>query len=259
MTRHSSGVAKFVQNLRLQTVNPYQNEGSKKSQVAQMFTKISGSYDFLNSFLSLGIDRIWRKKLVASLPFLSDASVRFLDLAAGTCALSLEAVKSYPHAQIDAVDISEGMLQKAEVLLRKKNKHEQIRLKLGDAEALDFSNDTFDAIFIGFGVRNFENVNLGLAEMYRVLKPGGALRILEFSKPRSGIFKYLFNFYFRFILPVVGNLWSKDKRAYTYLFESVQQFPDYERFIAIMESEQFADCQFKPLTFGICTIYSAKK
>lgn len=249
----------FAQIVMSNTVNPYHQKGSKKSQVAEMFDKISGSYDTLNSLLSLGIDRIWRKKLISCIPYPNHATLRILDLAAGTCAISIEAAKAFPNSVIDAVDLSEGMLEKARKLIMDKHLENQIRLSQGDAEAMVFESNTFDTVFIGFGVRNFENVEKGISEMYRVLKPGGSLLILEFSKPRITPFKQLFHLYFKYLLPIIGNLWSRDRRAYSYLFESVQQFPDYERFIAIMQEQQFKDCTFKPLTFGICTIYSAKK
>ncbi|MBK9107946.1 MAG: bifunctional demethylmenaquinone methyltransferase/2-methoxy-6-polyprenyl-1,4-benzoquinol methylase UbiE [Saprospiraceae bacterium] len=240
-------------------VNPYHQEGSKKSQVAEMFNRISGSYDLLNSILSLGIDKIWRKRLIQSIPYSKEENLRFLDLAAGTCAISFEAAKAFPNSIIDAVDLSDGMLEKARKIVLEKKLEFQINLIQGDAEALNFESNTFDTVFIGFGVRNFENVEKGISEMFRVLKPGGSLLILEFSKPRITPFKQMFNLYFKYFLPLIGNLWSRDRRAYSYLFESVQQFPDYERFIAIMQQQQFKDCTFKPLTFGICTIYSAIK
>ncbi|MCC6754455.1 MAG: bifunctional demethylmenaquinone methyltransferase/2-methoxy-6-polyprenyl-1,4-benzoquinol methylase UbiE [Saprospiraceae bacterium] len=224
-----------------------------------MFDRISGSYDFLNSMLSLGIDRYWRSRLVRGLPFERESDLNFLDVAAGTGALSIAAAKCYPNARIFAVDLSKGMLLKAEAIFKKRNLDSRISTCLGDAEALPFTDEHFDAVFIAFGVRNFEHLSLGLSEMRRVLKPGGAIHILEFSRPTKFPFKQLFAFYFRYVLPRIGNWWSRDPRAYAYLFESVQHFPDYQRFTQIMAEAGLKNCQFNPLTFGICTIYCGTK
>jgi len=224
-----------------------------------MFDQIAHSYDLLNSLLSLGIDRYWRKKLVAKITYASDKSLRFMDLATGTAVLSVEVAKKYKHTRIDALDISNGMLEQARRLVAKKGLEKQIFPQWADAESLPSESNVYDALFIAFGVRNFENLERGLSEMYRVLKPGACVLILEFSQPTGSPFKQLFHFYFKYILPVIGNLWSKDPRAYSYLFESVQQFPAYERFTTILQSQGFRQCDYKPLTFGICTLYFAVK
>lgn len=224
-----------------------------------MFDQIAHSYDQLNSLLSLGIDRYWRKKLVAKIPYASGTPLRFMDLATGTAVLSVEVAKKYKHARIDALDISNGMLEQARRLVAKKGLEHQIFPQWADAESLPSESNVYDALFIAFGVRNFENLEKGLSEMYRVLKPGACVLILEFSQPTGSPFKQLFHFYFKYILPVIGNLWSKDPRAYSYLFESVQQFPAYERFTTILQSQGFRQCDYKPLTFGICTLYFAVK
>lgn len=232
---------------------------SKKSQVTRMFDNIAGSYDFLNRFLSLGIDRRWRTETLKCLDYISDQNAVLLDVATGTCDLAIEAAKMYPKIKVQAVDISEKMLSKGKLKIEKQNLQSRIFASVEDAEALSLNNDAFDAVMIAFGVRNFENLQKGISEMYRVLKPGGRIIILEFSRPLHFPIKQLFNLYFKYILPAIGNLMSKDSRAYSYLFESVQHFPDYNRFTAILEQEGLRDCSFKPLTFGICTIYIGTK
>ncbi|MBV6471882.1 MAG: Ubiquinone/menaquinone biosynthesis C-methyltransferase UbiE [Saprospiraceae bacterium] len=224
-----------------------------------MFDRISGSYDFLNSLLSLGVDRYWRSRLIRGLPFEGRSDVNFLDVAAGTGALSIAAARAFPNARICAVDLSKGMLQQAEGIFKRRKLDKRISTCWADAEALPFPDQHFDAVFIAFGVRNFEHLSLGLAEMKRVLKSGGTLHILEFSRPTKFPFKQLFAFYFRYVLPRIGNWWSRDPRAYAYLFESVQHFPDYQRFTQIMAEAGLNDCQFNPLTFGICTLYTGTK
>lgn len=224
-----------------------------------MFDNIAGSYDFLNRFLSLGIDRRWRTETLKCLDYISDQNAVLLDVATGTCDLAIEAAKMYPKIKVQAVDISEKMLSKGKLKIEKQNLQSRIFASVEDAEALSLNNDAFDAVMIAFGVRNFENLQKGISEMYRVLKPGGRIIILEFSRPLHFPIKQLFNLYFKYILPAIGNLMSKDSRAYSYLFESVQHFPDYNRFTAILEQEGLRDCSFKPLTFGICTIYIGTK
>jgi demethylmenaquinone methyltransferase/2-methoxy-6-polyprenyl-1,4-benzoquinol methylase len=224
-----------------------------------MFDNIAGSYDFLNRFLSLGIDRRWRTKTLKYLDFTKAQKSLILDVATGTCDLAIEAAKMYPQATIHAVDISEKMLIIGKLKISNQNLADRIYTSVEDAEALNLNSDTFNAVIIAFGVRNFENLQKGIAEMFRVLKPGGKMIILEFSRPRRFPIKQLFSLYFKYILPTIGNMMSKDSRAYSYLFESVQHFPDYDRFTAILEQEGLRDCSFKPLTFGICTIYIGTK
>jgi demethylmenaquinone methyltransferase/2-methoxy-6-polyprenyl-1,4-benzoquinol methylase len=244
---------------KLVQVNPYKAEDSKKSQVTRMFDNIAGSYDFLNRFLSLGFDRRWRKVTLKSLDLNRGHANEILDVATGTCDLAIEAVKMYPNVKIHAVDISQQMLQKGIDKIKKGGFERSIEVSIQDAEKLSFDNDRFDAVMIAFGVRNFENLSKGISEMLRVLKPGGKMIILEFSQPRVFPFKQLFKFYFKYILPNIGNKLSRDQRAYSYLFESVQQFPDYDRLTAFLDREGLKECSFKPLTFGICTIYSGTK
>ncbi|MHA6249411.1 bifunctional demethylmenaquinone methyltransferase/2-methoxy-6-polyprenyl-1,4-benzoquinol methylase UbiE [Pontibacter sp. CAU 1760] len=239
------------------SVVPYkdQNDG-KKSQVATMFNNIAGKYDFLNHFLSAGIDIVWRKKAVRLLA--PEKPKLILDIATGTADFAIEALCLNPD-KIVGVDISEGMLAVGRQKLVKKGLTDKIELKYGDSENLPFADNTFDAITVAFGVRNFENLEQGLADMYRVLKPGGTAVVLEFSKPRSFPMKQLYHFYFKNILPVVGKIVSKDNAAYTYLPESVQAFPDGERFIGIYQKVGFKNTKWHSLTFGISSIYIGKK
>jgi demethylmenaquinone methyltransferase/2-methoxy-6-polyprenyl-1,4-benzoquinol methylase len=239
------------------TVVPYKEDSSgKKVQVARMFDSISGNYDFLNHFLSLGIDIRWRKKAIK---LLAPSNPKFiLDVATGTGDFAIETLKLNPEKVI-GVDISEGMLDVGRKKLKDKGYDHKIELISGDSENLPFEENKFDAVIVAFGVRNFENLEKGLAEMYRVLKPGGRMVVLEFSKPRMFPFKQLYSFYFTFILPKIGNVISKDPAAYTYLPESVQAFPDGENFVSILNRLGFKDTLCKPLTLGISSLYTGLK
>ncbi|WP_347158319.1 bifunctional demethylmenaquinone methyltransferase/2-methoxy-6-polyprenyl-1,4-benzoquinol methylase UbiE [Pontibacter chitinilyticus] len=238
-------------------VVPYKDQNeNKKQQVATMFNNIAGKYDFLNHFLSAGIDIIWRKKAVSLLQAQKPKLV--LDIATGTADFAIEALSLHPD-KVVGVDISEGMLAVGREKLLKRGLSDKIELKYGDSENLPFADNTFDAITVAFGVRNFENLAKGLAEMNRVLKPGGTAVVLEFSKPRAFPMKQLYQFYFKNILPVVGKIVSKDNAAYTYLPESVQAFPDGQEFINIFEAVGFKSTKWHSLTFGISSIYTGKK
>lgn len=244
---------------KLTQIRPYKTGDSKKSQVTKMFDNIAGTYDFLNRLLSMGIDRGWRSKALQYLIEIKRPHAEVLDVATGTCDLAIEAVAKYPHLKVMAVDISTEMLSRGIEKIKKKGFSNSISTSVEDAEAMSFDDNRFDAVTIAFGVRNFEHLQLGISEMYRVLKPGGKLIVLEFSQSRVFLVKQIFQIYFKYLLPFVGNLLSKDKHAYSYLYESVQHFPDYERFTAILESSGLRECSFKPLTFGICTIYLGTK
>jgi len=239
------------------SVVPYkdQKEG-KKEQVATMFNNISKRYDLLNHVLSLGIDIIWRKKAVKLLK--KDQPKLILDIATGTGDFAIEALALNPD-KIIGVDISEGMLAQGRIKLKKRGLDHLIELQTGDSEKLLFEDNKFDAVIVSFGVRNFENLSKGLADMYRVLKPGGKTVIVEFSKPSSFPMKQIYNFYFKHILPKIGKIISKDDAAYTYLPESVQVFPDGQKFLDVLENVGFKNTKCKPLTFGISSIYIGEK
>lgn len=238
-------------------VIPYKDkQGSKKEQVANMFDNISGKYDFLNHFLSLGIDISWRKKAIKLLK--KDQPKQILDIATGTGDFAIEALSLNPD-KVTGVDISEGMLAVGREKMKKKNLTDKIELLSGDSEQLQFEDNKFDAVIVSFGVRNFEHLEQGLADMFRVLKPGGKTVILEFSKPKAFPLKQLYSFYFKWILPKIGNTISKDQAAYTYLPESVREFPDGQSFLQILKKVGFKDTKCKPLTFGISSIYTGTK
>ncbi|HCX24557.1 MAG: bifunctional demethylmenaquinone methyltransferase/2-methoxy-6-polyprenyl-1,4-benzoquinol methylase UbiE [Flammeovirgaceae bacterium] len=235
------------------TVVPYKDkQGSKKEQVASMFDSISGKYDFLNHFLSMGIDISWRKKAIKMLK--KDQPKQILDIATGTGDFAIEALALNPD-KVTGVDISEGMLSVGREKMKKKGLSDRIELLSGDSEQLQFEDNKFDAVIVSFGVRNFENLEKGLSDMHRVLKPGGKTVILEFSKPKMFPFKQLYSFYFKWILPKIGNTISKDQAAYTYLPESVREFPDGKNFLQILDKVGFKETKCKPLTLGISSIY----
>jgi demethylmenaquinone methyltransferase/2-methoxy-6-polyprenyl-1,4-benzoquinol methylase len=239
-------------------VTPYkESESGKKEQVAQMFNNIAHRYDFLNHFLSLGIDTIWRKKAIACLKL--ENPKLLLDIATGTGDLAITANKILNPDKIIGIDISEGMLSFGREKLVKLNLQNKIQLMSGDSENIPFNENYFDAATVAFGVRNFENLDKGLAEINRVLKPGGSLVVLEFSKPKTFPIKQVYNFYFNQILPGIGKLISKDARAYSYLPESVQAFPDGEDFINHLHKAGFKQTYYKTLMFGIASIYYGKK
>lgn len=239
------------------TVVPYKDKSTgKKEQVAEMFDNISGNYDFLNHFLSLGIDIIWRKKAIKLLKKSNPKVI--LDVATGTADFAIQSLSLKPK-EVIGVDISDGMLEKGREKIRKKGLENIIQLKNGDSEDLPFEDNYFDAVIVAFGVRNFENLELGLSDILRVLKKNGQLIVLEFSKPKKFPMKQLFSFYFKFILPILGKMVSKDKSAYTYLPESVDAFPEGKDFNEILKKVGFENVDNMPLTFGISSIYKGSK
>ena len=239
------------------TVKPYKDKtGSKKEQVAEMFDNISGKYDFLNHLLSLGIDKSWRKKAIRILE--QEHPKRILDVATGTGDFAIEALALQPE-KVMGVDISKGMLEKGREKIKNRNLEQKIELLYGDSENLPFDDESFDAITVGFGARNFENLEKGLLEMNRVLKKNGTAIVLEFSKPKRFPIKQVYNFYFHRLLPLIGNSISKDSSAYSYLPESVAAFPEDENFLAILKKCHFQQAWQKKLMGGIASIYVAKK
>ena len=241
----------------MKTVVPYKDKQTgKKQQVAEMFDNISHRYDFLNHFLSLGIDIRWRRKAIRLLQ--PHRPLAILDIATGTGDFAIEAMCLNPE-KIVGVDISEGMLAVGKQKIAKLGLTDTIQLKYGDSENLPFEENKFDAIIVSFGVRNFENLEKGLRDMLRVLKPGGQVVIIEFSKPSKFPFKQIYNFYFKVILPKIGKSISNDGSAYSYLPESVQVFPDGKSFLEILDQVGFKNTQCIPLTFGISSIYAAEK
>ncbi len=239
-------------------VVPYgQSSLDKKEQVAQMFNSIAFKYDFLNRFLSFGIDIWWRKKAIRQLRALKPNNV--LDVATGTADVAIMTYRMLKPAKIIGIDISAGMLELGHKKIEKLGLAGHIELQGGDSETINFPDCTFDAITVAFGVRNFQNLEKGLAEMYRVLKPGGKLVVLEFSKPKQPLFKAVTNWYMNVLTPGIGKLFSKNKDAYQYLSNSVQAFPEREQFTGIMQATGYLDTYFKPLSLGLCCIYCGSR
>lgn len=236
-----------------------ESDKSKKEQVADMFDQIAHRYDFLNRFLSGGIDVVWRKKALAQL---KDVQVNhLLDVATGTADVALMAARLLqPTPQkITGIDISEGMLELGRKKIEQRGLTPTITLLTGDSEAINFTDNTFDAITVAFGVRNFANLKAGLSEMKRVLKPGGKLVVLEFSKPSLPGVKNLYHLYTRLIAPQAGKWFAGNQKAYKYLNDSINAFPEGKAFTDIMNAVGYTHTYKKSLSLGICTIYCGKK
>ena len=240
------------------TVVPFKNSTeSKKKQVENMFDKIAFRYDFLNHFLSAGIDVGWRKKAIKQLIPLHPKNI--LDVATGTGDFAITSYEILKPEKITGIDISDGMLEIGRKKIAKAGLENSIELINGDSEAIFFDDNSFDAVTVAFGVRNFENLEKGLSEIKRVLKPGGKLIVLECTKPSLPVIKQLYNFYMKFVTPKIGKIIAKNNEAYQYLNDSVLQFPEKESFIQILNQSDYRNAFYKTLTLGICTIYCAEK
>ena len=239
------------------TTLPYKNSNkTKKKQVEEMFDNISSSYDLLNHLLSANIDKLWRKRAIEKLIPLNPEKI--LDIATGTGDFAIAAAKKI-DANIIGLDLSEGMLKIGRAKINKKGLSNRVKLLKGDSEELPFESEFFNAATVGFGVRNFENLNKGLTEILRVLKPGGIFIVLEFSKPQRAPFKQFYFFYFKRILPLLGKIISKDSNAYSYLPESVNTFPEGNNFVSILKEIGFVNNRCYTQTFGIASIYMSVK
>ncbi|ATA90757.1 bifunctional demethylmenaquinone methyltransferase/2-methoxy-6-polyprenyl-1,4-benzoquinol methylase [Capnocytophaga canimorsus] len=239
-------------------ITPYKDsDKGKKTQVRQMFNNISGNYDGLNRVISLGSDIRWRKIVVEKVAQITPKKV--LDVATGTGDLAI-ALTQIPEVKVVGLDISEGMLAVGKEKISKKNLTHRIELMHGDSENLPFDNDTFDAVTVAFGVRNFENLEKGLSEIYRVMRPGGKLVVLETSVPEKFPFRQGYYLYTKFLMPTIGKLFSKDKSAYSYLSESASSFPYGKKFKAILEDVGYQKTNYFPQTLGgVATIYVGNK
>ena len=238
-------------------VTPYKDSGlNKKKQVQKMFDTISGNYDGLNRVISFGIDVKWRKKVIRIVSDSNPHSV--LDVATGTGDLAIS-LAGTGAKKIVGLDLSEGMLSVGRKKIKEKGLSGRIEMIQGDSEALPFEDNSFDAITVAFGVRNFENLNKGLSEIYRVLKPGGTFVVLETSVPTKFPFKQGYHFYTKNLLPLIGKIFSKDKVAYSYLSESAAAFPHGKKFNNILTKTGFIRIENKPQTMGVATIYTASK
>lgn len=222
-----------------------------------MFNDIAPRYDFLNHFLSLGIDKIWRRKVIRKVILENPNDV--LDIATGTADLAILLAKKNPRVIITGVDLAENMLEVGREKVKKLNFSNRITLKQADSLSLPFASESFDSAMVAFGVRNFEDPVKGMSETYRVLRKKGKYFVLEFSLPRRFPMAQLYKFYFKAILPCIGRMVSGHKKAYTYLPESVNAFPDGENFLQLMKKAGFTNCKYKKLSFGIATIYEGEK
>ena len=227
------------------------------SSIAALFDRISPKYDALNHLLSFNIDKVWRRKTAKAVAKTQPKTV--LDLATGTADLAMAVARRNPQARIIGMDISEKMLDIGKAKVAQRKMDGQIELRLGDAAALPFDDNTFDAVTVAFGVRNFEDLDKGLSEIHRVLKPDGKVFILEFSMPERFPVRQLYRFYFRRVLPRIGKMVSKDPGAYTYLPESVERFPKPDSFLQLLSEKRLGNGTKRSLSFGIATLYQAEK
>lgn len=247
-----------MQKFEHDTVVPYKNSSlGKKEQVASMFDDIAHRYDFLNRFLSAGIDIRWRKKAIRQLASIKPGKI--LDVATGTADMALLACKMMKGIHVTGIDISDGMLDVGRKKIREQQLHEAIELLNGDSEAINFPNESFDAVMVAFGVRNFQHLEKGLAEIKRVLKPGGKLVVLEFSKPSLPVVKSVYDIYMKKVTPNMGKLFSKNRDAYQYLDESIRKFPEGKEFVRILDTVGYKNTYRKTLSLGICSIYCGEK
>ena len=237
-------------------IKPFASDKAKKQQVEEMFDSIAVRYDLMNRLFSAGIDMKWRKKTIGLLKKLEPKTV--LDMATGTADMAILACRLLDPVKIIGLDLSAEMLEIGRKKVEKEGLVSKIELVKGDGEAISFPDNSFDAVMVAFGVRNFENLENGLSEMLRVLKPGGKLVILEFSKPNWG-FKNLYNLYMGIVAPEVARWFRQNKNAYRYLNRSSNAFPDRNDFTDILNRVGFSDTEYKPLSFGICCIYCGRK
>ena len=234
-----------------------ESELGKKEQVAKMFDDIAFRYDFMNHFLSAGIDVKWRKKAIRQLA--DTHPKKILDVATGTADMAIMASAILNPEKITGIDISEGMLDIGRKKIQKLGLQDRIELLKGDSETITFDDNSFDAVTVAFGVRNFEHLERGLKEIYRVLKPGGKLVVLEFSKPKMYGTKIVYNLYMKIVAPNMGKLFSKNRNAYQYLDESIKKFPEGKNFTNILDDLGYKKTYGKPLSLGICSIYCGEK
>lgn len=238
-------------------MKPYRSDKSKKEEVREMFDRIAPAYDRLNHTLSFQIDKLWRRRAVQIVRRATPR--RILDVATGTGDLAIALAERIPRAQVVGVDLSERMLEAARRKVLARGLEGRVRLKAGDAERLALADAAFDAVTVAFGVRNFGDLDAGLRELWRVLRPGGLLVVLEFSTPRMPLFRTLYRFYSHRVLPVIGGRISKDRRAYEYLPASVDEFPAPVRFAELLVKAGFVHCRSRSQSFGIAQIYTAQK
>lgn len=240
--------------MKVEKINPYKDDSrAKDMQVQSMFDSIAPAYDFMNRAMTFGLDRMWLKKLVDYVASASPADIA--DLATGTGDVALALSRKMPGAALTGIDLSEGMLARA----RTKPGAERIRFIAGDCLNTDLPDNSVDAVTVAYGVRNFTDISAGYREMFRILRPGGRLAVLELSVPTSSLIKPLYRFYTRCLIPAAGRLMSHDNRAYSYLPESIAAVPQGPDMAALISNAGFPDAAYRPMTFGVCTLYTATK
>lgn len=239
-----------------ENVMPYGGKGAKHTQVRQMFDSIAGHYDLMNTVMTFGLHRLWRDKALRMLP---ENAARILDVATGTGDVAFRLHHLYPDAKITGIDLSEGMLDMARSKAKERKTGKEVEFVCADSLDLPFGTASFDAVTVAYGVRNFERLSEGYAEMLRVLRPGGMICVIELSEPRNSLIKALYKIYSRGVIPVAGRIVSRDPRAYTYLPESISRCPAGDDMCRLMQQAGFRDARWKTLTFGVVTIYTAVK
>lgn len=242
---------------KVENIKPYSDEGGKTGQVRQMFDSIAPAYDFMNHAMTMGIDKWWRKVAVDKVKATSPAAI--LDVATGTGDFAIKLYNDIKPQMVTGMDLSDGMLDVARRKVKERGLDQAITFEQGDCLAMRFDDETYDAVTVAFGVRNFEHIDQGYREMYRVLRPGGMLCVVELSTPTNPLIRWFYDLYTLHIIPFVGSLKSHDKSAYRYLPLSIAAVPQGEAMLDIMRSVGFEDCQVKTLTFGTCSIYTARK
>ncbi len=245
--------------MQVEKITPYGDRRDKGSQVEEMFDTIAPAYDFMNRAMTLGIDRLWRRRAVSFIRKLTPAPRSVVDVATGTGDLAIALARRLPHAGITGVDLSEGMLDVGRRKAREARLDSRIQFLRGDGLALPVADGSADAVTIAFGIRNFADIPGGYAQMFRALRPGGTIAVLELSTPGSPLVKPFYRLYTRCIIPFVGRIVSRDSRAYSYLPESIEAVPQGAAMTAILAGAGFADCKARPMTFGSCTLYTARK
>lgn len=243
--------------MQVEQITPYGTADNKTSQVEQMFDSIAPAYDFMNRAMTLGIDRLWRRRTVKEIARLNPAQI--LDVATGTADLAMALAQSIPQACVTGVDLSEGMIAIGRNKVAKANLSSRVSLHAADCLCLPFDAHSFNAVTAAFGVRNFADIPAGLREMHRVLAPGGVLAILELSTPVNPLIKPFFTLYTQGIIPRLGRMVSRDRRAYSYLLESIAAVPQREAMTELLMQAGFERATFHPLTFGVATLYLARK
>lgn len=244
-------------NYKAEEIRPYNDEESKTGQVRQMFDSIAPAYDFMNRAMTMGIDKWWRKRAVKMVGEYHPMTI--LDVATGTGDLALQLFDTLHPRHITGIDLSEGMLEVGRKKIAERELTNKITLEQGDCLNMRFADEAFNAVTVAYGVRNFEHLQQGYAEMYRVLAGGGVLCVIELSVPTNPVIKALYNLYSRTLIPMVGRLISKDRRAYSYLPESIAAVAQGEEMLEIMRKAGFKNCRYKRMTFGTCTIYIGEK